>query len=59
MSSKDKLIKKIESIDDLNILKETDRWITSIVDVASSEKYTGKQEPLIIHKNLMRSLPQL
>ena len=43
MSSKEKLIKKIESIDDPKILEEIDRRVTSIVEEASAEKNTGKE----------------
>ena len=43
MSTKEKLIEKIASIDDPKVLEEIDRWITSIVDVASAEKYTEKE----------------
>lgn len=43
MSTKEKLIEKIASIDDPKILEEIDRWITSIVEVASAEKYTEKE----------------
>jgi len=43
MSTKEKLIQKISSIDDPKILKEIDQWITSIVEVASAEKYTEKE----------------
>lgn len=43
MSTKEILIEKISSIDDPIILKELDQWITSIVEVASAEKYSSKE----------------
>jgi len=43
MSTKEKLIEKISSIDDPKILEEIDQWITSFVEVASAEKYTEKE----------------
>lgn len=43
MNTKEKLIKRISSIDDPKVLVEIDRWITSIVDVVSEEKYTEKE----------------
>jgi len=43
MSKKEKLIEKIASIDDPEILEELDRWITSVVEVASAERYTEKE----------------
>lgn len=43
MSTKEKLIEKIASIDDPKVLEEIDRWITSIVDVSSAERYTEKE----------------
>lgn len=43
MNTKEKLIEKIKSIHAPKILKEIDRWITSIVEVASAETYIGKK----------------
>lgn len=43
MSTKEKLIEKIASIEDPQILEEIDRWITSLIEAASPEQYT-KQE---------------
>jgi len=43
MTTKQKLIEKIASIDDPKVIEEIDRWITSIVEVASAENYTEKE----------------
>lgn len=43
MSTKEKLIEKFASINDPKILEDIDRWITSIIEVASAEKYTRKE----------------
>jgi len=43
MNTKEKLIKKIASIDDPMILEEIDRWITTIVDISSDQIYTTKE----------------
>ena len=43
MRTKEILIEKILSIDDPKILEEINQWINSFVEVASAEKYTGKE----------------
>lgn len=43
MSTKEKLIEKITSIDDPKVLEDIYRWVSSIVTVASAEKFTEKE----------------
>lgn len=43
MSTKEKLIEKITSIEDPQVLEEIDRWITSLVEAVAAERYTKKE----------------
>lgn len=43
MTTKEKLIEKIASIDDPHLLEELDRWVTSLVEATSAEPFTKKE----------------
>lgn len=43
MTTKQKLIEKIAAIEDPQVLEEIDRWVTSLVEAASTEQYTKKE----------------
>jgi predicted transcriptional regulator len=43
MSTKEKLIEKISSIKDPQILEEIDRWVSSVIEEAAAEHYTKKE----------------
>lgn len=42
-ATKEKLIEKIASIEDPKVLEEIDRWITSLIEAASSEPYAKEE----------------
>lgn len=43
MNAKEKLIEKITSIEDPQILEEIDRWVTSILGIISVDQYSKKE----------------
>lgn len=43
MNTKEQIIKKINAIDDPDLLSEVEKWIHSLVDVSQEEKFSKKE----------------